>query len=197
MSPRRPAPVRGTSSARGSAFRAAALALIALGCDLRVVELLPSPDAAPPPGDAAPLPDDAAPDTMPMAGCRDFTRDDGVVCSICFDPGGMASRVFCPLPPSTVPVSPAASCRVTVEGTERCVCPSPVDNMPQTTCLKCEPPTPSGDGGQCRICIWSDNPGVRCLQCFDAAGARRDDSCDNLRREVLIYPPPTDAGATP
>ena len=49
---------------------------------------------------------------------------------------------------------------------------------------------PSSGGGQCRVCAWSDDPTLRCLQCFDATGARAEDSCDRVRREVLGYPMP-------
>ena len=61
-------------------------------------------------------------------------------------------------------------------------------------------------GGQCRICVWSDDVTRRCLQCFDQNGKTQQDDCDSLRKEMLIYPemttdpgtttmPPPDAGA--
>ena len=146
------------------------------GCDTRVVELIPAPDAG---------------GSMSVM-CNLFVRDDGATCRICFGEDGTATSITCPPPPPPVP-----TCRVTVDGADRCaVCTSPMGGSAQMACLKCEPAAPSSSGGQCRVCVWSDNPNMRCLQCFAADGTRSEDGCDRVRSETFVYPtPPPDAGS--
>jgi hypothetical protein len=174
-----------------------AVSFVLAGCDTRVVELLGADASV------------GAPDaSVGMAGCREFVRDDGVTCVICFDETGAVQSIRCPQPQPQPPASPTpppapveAVCRVVREGDDRCaLCPAPMTGVPQMTCLKCDMPVPDNAGGQCRVCTWSDDPNLRCLQCFDRAGTRREDSCDRVRRETFVYPPPAtaaDAGSLP
>jgi hypothetical protein len=102
-------------------------------------------------------------------------------------------------PPPPAPPVPPATCRVTVAGDDRCLLCGPGPNGGSyQACLKCEPPLARMTGGQCRVCTWSDDPNVRCLQCFTRDGIRDEDSCDGIRREPVIYPMGTaDAGVRP
>jgi hypothetical protein len=182
----RPAPpARPTTTAAPARLLAAALALPLLaalaGCDTRVVDLIRTPDGG----------------SSSSVICNEFVRDDGVTCRICFDGSGAATAIFCPQAPDagTTPVPPAAgTCKVTVAGDDRCaLCPSPMGGT-LMTCLKCDP-TPPGES--CRVCVWSDNPNARCRQCIAPDGTRND-GCDGLRTEMLIYPQPQpDTGMAP
>jgi hypothetical protein len=175
----RPAPpARPFTTAALARFLAAALALplllaAAAGCDTRVVDLIRTPDAG----------------SSGLVTCNQFVRDDGVACRICFDENGAATAIFCPQAPDagTMQVPPAAgTCRVTTAGDDRCALCSPPTGGTLMTCLECEP-APAGDS--CRLCAWSDNPNARCRQCIAPDGTRND-GCDGVRSETLIYPQP-------
>jgi hypothetical protein len=167
--------------------RAASLLLLVLavsGCGTRVVELAASADAA-----------------LPAIGnCQSFVRQDGASCRLCFSETGMVTETSCgpPLgPPPVSPVTNVPACRVTVEGDDRCIlCPSLMGQEAQMTCLRCDMRAPSGAGGACRVCVWSDNPDRRCVQCYGSDGAKQEDTCDSIRGEMLVYPTrQSDAGS--
>ncbi len=161
----------------------AALVLAAAGCDTRVVELVRTPDA----GGPAPV-------------CSEFVRDDRALCRICFGDTGAITSLVCAASPdaASVPPVPAGTCLVTVVGSDRCaLCADPMSGQSRMTCLECALPVTSSAGGQCRVCAWSDDPSLRCLQCFDAGGVASDDGCDRVRRETFVYPPPQNTGSGP
>jgi hypothetical protein len=158
----------------------AALVLLVLsvfGCDTRVIELAASQDAA----------------RLISGNCQPFVRQDGASCRLCFSETGMVTETTCGPPPTPPPVAPAANvpaCKVTVEGDDRCIlCPSPImGREAQPACLGCDMRAPSGAGGSCRVCVWSDDPNRRCVQCYGNDGIKREDTCDGIRGEMLIYP---------
>jgi hypothetical protein len=158
-------------TARSLARRALVMALLA-GCSTKIVELTP-------PGDA------------PVK-CNDYLRADGATCHLCFAADGTVTVNQCKpataMDAATVPPAPPAVCKVAVTGDDRCLACNTT-----MACLKCDAPTPASGGGYCRVCVWSDNPMQRCLQCYGDDKLRREDTCDGLRKETLLYPP--DAGA--
>jgi hypothetical protein len=156
-------------------------------CDTRVVQLQPPVRDARPPDSTA-------------AKCSDYTREDGAACRLCFTADGVLLTPECTGPTMTMTVPDAnvpapepapLICKVEVlADSMRCLtCPTVNNGNVNSVCLKCDARQMSSSGGVCRVCVWSDNPMVRCLQCFAEDGKTLEDGCDGLRKEKLVYNP--------
>lgn len=155
-----------------------ALALFTLACDTRVVQLQLQPPSDP-----------AAPGQSNS--CSEFTREDGARCQLCFDGDASVTSTRCSGAPDAAAMPGNDTCKVIRPGADRCFLCGTGGNV----CLKCDARQPSVSGGTCRVCVWSDDPMQRCLQCFADDGSTREDNCNGLRKETLLDATTGDGGA--
>jgi hypothetical protein len=193
----------------GPALALLASTALVLGCSTRVVDLLPRAADGAPGTDADNVgPDGGTADASEIVKCEPIVRDDGSVCRVCYaadgsirggncdppkpdagqmvpvPPGNPMNPIMVPPPPADAAVVPS-KCTVIPDKQPRCLnCDRA--GMLYTTCLRCDAPIPTGLGDSCQVCVWSDLPNSRCLQCFEPMSNKTThDDCDSLRTELL------------
>jgi hypothetical protein len=183
---------------------------LVLGCSTRVVDLLPTTaDGAPGTGDAhARIDGGGTVDGYEPVKCEPVVREDGTVCRVCYAADGSIRSGNCdppkpdagstnpsppgnPMNPVMVPPPPAdaapvpSRCTVIPDKQPRCLSCDRA-GMAYTTCLRCDAPIPTGLGDSCQVCVWTDLPNSRCLQCFEPMSNKTThDDCDSLRTELV------------
>jgi hypothetical protein len=157
------------------AASAFALALLALACETRVVDL-DVPDGA-----------GGAP-TM----CEGVRREDGSLCRLCSTAGTIVSS-SCEKPPVEPPE--AGTCKE-LPGEPRCLTCLRA-GASYDACLRCGPLTKTVTGQACRLCTWSDTPKLACEECFGPDGRMTLDECTQQRREMIYGGEPVKAPSPP